>query len=228
LALIGEAAATRRRYERGETIYEEGEPCDALYVLARGMAKLSKPYYSGGKEAVLRLIGPWEMLGHPAMGFDTARQARAEAVTVCEVVKVPGVFVRRAARRHPEAALTLAGLLGLELARREEWAGCLLPYRAEARLANLLPLLAERFGRKTSAEATVLPRLTHEELAQMVATTRESVTNAINRLRGRGVLGWEGGRIVILAPDELEEAGRRPPFGGSLDPIGAQRGGDRR
>lgn len=222
LALVGEAAI-RRRYERDEIIYAEGDSCDALYVLAGGMAKLSKSYCSGSKEAILRLAGPWDVLGHATFGAEVAREARAEAITACEVIKVPRVFLERAVREHPEAALALAALLGMELARREDWVGCRVSYRAEAKLANLLPLLAERFGQKTSTGATVLPRLTHEELAQMVGTTRESVTNAVNVLRRCGVLGWEGargGRIVILDPDELAEVGRRPSFDRSLATVG--------
>ncbi len=213
LDLVGETAAVRRQYGRGEIIYGEGQACDGLYVLLRGLVKLSRPYHLGGKEAILRLAGPWDVLGHPAFGAETVREARAEAMTACEVVKVPRVFVERALRRHPEAALTLTALLGLELGRREEWAGCLVPYRAEAKLAGLLPLLARRFGRRTDAGTVVLPRLTHEELAQMVATTRESVTKAVNDLRRRGVLGYERGRVVILEPGSLAEAVRPRPAG---------------
>ena len=91
-----------------------------------------------------------------------------------------------------------------------------MPYGAEAKLLNLLLLLAWRFGRDTDVGAAVLPRLTHEELAGMVAATRESVTHALNDLRRRGVLGRERGRIVILEPDELAKVGGRPPFGRSL------------
>jgi CRP/FNR family transcriptional regulator len=205
---MGETAAVWRQYGRGEVIYGEGQACDGLYVLNRGLVKLARPYRSGGKEAILRLAGPWDVLGHPAFGADTVRQARAEAITACEVVKVPRVFVERALKRHPEAALILTALLGLELGRREEWAGCLVPYRAEAKLAGLLPLLAGRFGRRTDAGTVVLPRLTHDELAQMIATTRESVTNALGDLRRRGVLGYEKGRIVVLEPGLLAEVAR--------------------
>ncbi len=226
LDLIGEAT-TRRRYERGEIIYEKGEPCDALYVLARGMAKLSKPYYSGGKEAILRLLGPWDVLAPPAFGGETVRQTRAEAVTVCEVVKVPRVFVERAIRRHPAAALSLTTLLGLEMSRREEWAGCLLPYKVETKLANLLLILAGRFGRRTDAGTTVLPPLTHEELAGMIASSRESVTHALGDLRRRGVLGRERERVVILKGKELAEAGRRAPHGDRALAPRVRYGGER-
>lgn len=220
LALLREAGAatTDRRYDRGDTIHREDEPGDALYVLTRGMAKLARTY-ARGKEATLRLLGPWDVFGYPVFGAGLTRRVRAEAVTPCEVVKVPKVFAERAIRRSPEAALHLTALLGLELARHEEWVVCLLPYKVEAKLANLLLLLAGRFGRETNAGAAVLPRLTHEELAGMVASTRESVTHALNDLRRRGVLGRERGRIFILEPDKLAEVAAGSPSTGASPPL---------
>jgi CRP-like cAMP-binding protein len=108
------------------------------------------------------------------------------------------VFLERILRRCPEAALKLATLPDLELARYEEWVGCLLPRKVEARLANLLPLLALRFGTKAGGGRMILPRLTHEELAWMVCATRESVTAALGDLRRRGMIDTKKGRILIL------------------------------
>lgn len=100
LALVGEAAI-RRRYGRGEIIYAEGDSVDALYVLARGMAKLSKSYGSGGKEAILRLAGPWDVLGHAAFGAEAAREAEeaiSRAVDYWNAHRHSYVWGRR--RRH--------------------------------------------------------------------------------------------------------------------------------
>jgi len=63
-------------------------------------------------------------------------------------------------------------------------------------LANLLPLLALRFGTKASGGTVILPRLTHEELAGMGSSTRESVTAARGDLRRRSMIDTEKGRIL--------------------------------
>lgn len=201
LGLIREAGSPTlsRRYDRGQTIYREGDPASALYVLTEGMVKLCRGH-SKGKEAALRLLGPWDIFGDAVPGRRTAHMSRVEAVTPCEVVKVPVAFLERTARERPEAALGLARLLGLELARHKEWIDCVLPRKAETRLANLLGLLARRFGERTGKGTVVLPRLTHEELAQMIAFSCESVSVAVNDLRRRGLLWSEGGRIVLPEP----------------------------
>lgn len=169
-----------RSYGPGDTVYGEGEPGDALYVLTGGVAKLSKSY-SGGKEAILRLLGPWDAFGDLVFGGETSQHARAEAFTACEVTKIPKVFLEGAIRRRPEVAVGVMTLLELELAQRGRWAECLLPFRAEARLANLLWLLLRKFG--GGAGSTIGLRLTHEEIAGMVVCTRESVTQALTKLR---------------------------------------------
>ena len=198
LGLIRETGSptASRRYARGQTVYREGDSASALYVPTEGLVKLCRGY-SGGKEAVLRLLGPWDFFGDTVLGQRTSHRTTAEAVTPCDIVKVPIAFVERAARERPEAALQLAALLGLELARQKEWVDCVLPRKAEARLENLLGLLARRFGEGTGEGEVVLPRLTHEELAQMIASSRESVTATLNDLRRRGLLRSEGGRVVL-------------------------------
>lgn len=226
------AVTTDRCYNRGDPIYGEDGPADALYVVTGGVVKLTKTH-SGAKEAILRLLGPWEVFGEMAeMGFggEISQQTGAEALTNCAVKKIPKVFVERAVRQNPEAGLKIMTLLGLELARHREWAGCLLPYKAEAKLASLLPILARRFGEEAEAGTTIWIiglRLTHEELAAMIASTRESVTHTLAQLRERGVLATERGRIVILKPEELAQIAHQPSYRGGPRPASPSRDGGR-
>jgi len=211
LGLLHEAGAVtvERRYARGEVLFGEGDPGNALYILTEGAVKLSRGY-SEGKEATLMLLGPWEVFGELSFGRGAYQHARAEALTAARVKKVPKVFVERAMRTHPEVALKVLDLLWLELARHREMAGCLLPRKAETRLANLLPILAHRFGGEEEAGLVIGLRLTQEELAKMISCTRESVAQALAGLRRRGVLALVRGRIVILDPAGLAMIGRRP------------------
>jgi CRP/FNR family transcriptional regulator, global nitrogen regulator len=201
------AATVERRYARAEVIFGEGDPGNALYVLTEGVVKLSRGY-AGGKEATLMLLGPWEVFGELAFGREVCQHARAETVTACRVRKIPKVFVERVVHRRPEAALKVVDLLRLELVRHREMAGCLMPHKAEAKLAKLLPILARKFGDEEEGRLVIRLRLTQEELAKMISSTRESVTHALADLRRRGVLAVVGGRIVILDPAGLANTGR--------------------
>jgi CRP-like cAMP-binding protein len=194
LQLLGEMgiATADRVYGSGDAIYNEGEYGDALYVLT-----------SGSKEATLRLLKPWDIFGHLAFAGETRQRAYAEAVTECRVTKVPKIFVERAVRQEPRAAFKLMTLLELRLVQYEELVKCLLPRETEVRLANLLPLLAQKFGRSRDGIVTIDLRLTHQDLAAMVASTRESVTKVLNEMRNRDVIEVEAGRITLKDPAAL-------------------------
>jgi CRP/FNR family transcriptional regulator, global nitrogen regulator len=191
-------ASADRVYQPGDAIYNEGEYGDALYILISGVVKLFRPY-SGSKEATLRLLKPWDIFGHLAFAGETWQRAYAEAVTECKVTKVPKIFMERAIRRDPQAALKLITLLELRLVQYEELVKCLLPRETEVRLANLLPILAHKFGERNRDSRAIMIdlRLTHQDLAAMVASTRESVTKVLNDMRSRGVVDIEGGRITL-------------------------------
>jgi CRP/FNR family transcriptional regulator, global nitrogen regulator len=205
LGLLHEAGAAtvERRYARGEVLFGEGDPGDALYLLTEGAVKLSKGY-PGGKDVTLMVLGPWEFFGDLTIGRRAYQHARAEAMMACRVSKAPRVFVERALRTHPEIALKLMDLLRMELVRQREMAACLQPHKAEIKLARLLPLLAQRFGERRNVGLVIQLRITQEELASMISSTRESVGHALASLRRQGMLTLIAGRLVILDPAGLE------------------------
>ena len=197
-------ATADRTYRPGDAVYREGEYGDALYVLVSGIMKLFRPY-SGTKEATLRLLKSWDIFGHLAFAGEARQRAYAEAVTECRVTKIPKVFVERAVRQEPRVAFKIMTLLELRLVQYEELVKCLLPRETEVRLANLLPILAQKFGERNDGVVTIDLRLTHQDLAAMVASTRESVTKVLNDLRNRDLIVVDSGRITLKDSRALAE-----------------------
>lgn len=200
-------ALSSQRYTCGNPIYQEGERGNALHVLVEGVVKLYEGY-SGSRNFVF-LVGPWEIFGHLVSAKEPVERAYAKAVTDCEVVKVPMIFVERAMRRQPEVTLKLMTLQEIRLVQYEDLLGCLLPRKTEARLANLLMILVQKFGEHPNiGQPTIGLQLTRQDLAEMVASTRESVTKTLNDLRNRKMIEIAKGRIVVLNPEELAKIGR--------------------
>jgi CRP/FNR family transcriptional regulator len=203
---------THRRYGRRDTIYRGVEEGGALYVLTEGVARLfvSYPGYAGSKNGTFLLLKPREVFAYPVLAGGGLRRVSAEAVTECEVVKVPKVFVMRAIRRWPEVALEMATLLDLRLAEYEELVGCLLPRKVEVRLAKILLILARKFGEGAEGGGVAIKlRLTRSDLAAMTASTRESITAAVIGLCQAGILTIKSGRILLLDPERLTRIGHQ-------------------
>lgn len=195
-------APSCRSYDSGEVIYNEGEYGDALYVVSSGAIRIFRRY-EGNKEATLMMLGPNDIFGDLVHEATTVQNTGAEAFTSCEVFKMPKIFVERASRRDAEVASTLLKLMELELAQHREVMQRLLPRRTEVRIAHLLNDLAGKFGVESDGVTTIRLRLSHEDLAAMVAATRESVTSAMARLRERGIIATRGGRIHLIKDAEL-------------------------
>ena len=205
------APLVRLDYGEGDRIYRRDEAGRALHVIIEGVVKLFMSYraHAGSKDATCLLLGPGEVFGYPLFAGQRPGQISAEAFTDCEAIKIPAAFVERTVRRRPEVALEVAALLELRLVEYEELIGYLLPRNTDVRLARLLPTLARRFGERTGDGSVAIGlRLTRIDLAALTASTRESVTAAVIRLRRSGILEMEAGRIVILDPEKLAEIGR--------------------
>jgi CRP-like cAMP-binding protein len=202
-----EVAVSSRSYERGRIIYGSGEDGGGLYVLTEGAVGLFGGYTapSGAGMDALRLVGPWELFGHPVF-VGSLRRNSAEAVTDCEAIKVPRPFLERAIRRREEVALGMATILEVALVDQEDTLGCLLPRKTEARLARLVPILLGKFyERDLNGQLIVGLRLTRFDLGAMIGATRESVNGAIRDLHKRGVLEMDRGRVVVLDAEALAE-----------------------
>ena len=202
-----EVAVSSRRYERGRTIYGKGEDGGGLYVLTEGAVGLFGGYTapSGARRDALRLVGPWELFGHPVFAGRLRRNS-AEAFTDCVVVRIPQPFLELAIRRREKVALGMVTILDLALVDQEETLGCLLPRKTEARLARLVPILLGKFcERDRDGRPMVGLRLTRLDLGAMIGTTRESVNGAVRNLQKRGILEMYRGRVVVLDPEALAE-----------------------
>ncbi|WP_047866481.1 Crp/Fnr family transcriptional regulator [Rubrobacter aplysinae] len=219
-----ELPTTRRRFVPGDVVYQGREPEDGLYILTEGILSVSD-LLPGGKSFTTRMLtvsdtfgrlnptDPEETLTVPstdAAFYAGYVEASATALTDSEILKVPKALLRRALRLSPEAALSLATLTELRLAEQERLVRVLSSRRTESRLAGLLPLLAEKFSRGDGGDggegAVIMLRLTHQDLSDMISTTRESVTKAISDLQARQAIGYSRGLIVLLDPEKLRYA----------------------
>ncbi|WP_273846178.1 Crp/Fnr family transcriptional regulator [Rubrobacter calidifluminis] len=194
---------SRRHHERGEPVYRDEEPADGLYVITTGAVMVTREH-SGGKEATVRILGPWDHFGHALFPEGTAGdlpvQTHARVCSGrCEVVKIPRIFLRKACSVRPGLVLSLVTLDNLRLAEQQEMSRCLLPRRVRSRLLELFPILISKFGAacEDPEYMEIVLHLTHHDLAGMVSASRESVTVALAELCREGVVRTSRGRLQV-------------------------------
>jgi CRP/FNR family transcriptional regulator, cyclic AMP receptor protein len=206
-------AASRRRAHRAEIIYAPGEPGDMAYLVRRGRVKISR-LSSDGREITLCLCHPGEVFGEEALVLEAARACQAQAMEESVLYAFPRVLLQQLMREEAAFAMGLARLISHRREQAEDQVEDLAFRDVGGRLARFLLDMASRRGVAMADGRTLLnTRLTHQELANCVGTTRETLTLTIDRFRTDGWIRFEGRMIALCDPDALRtRAGDgRPP-----------------
>jgi CRP-like cAMP-binding protein len=199
-----------RRFAEGATIFSEGDAGDAMFIVAEGLVKLVSVSNTGA-ETILHILKQGEIFGE--LFFAEERRAfDAVAGTDVVVTVIPRKNFEEVLASFPAVARNFIRLLSRRLVKVEQGFagfGHTLSYH---RLGKILLRLASEHGVSTAAGTLIPVRLTHEDLAKLIGTTRETVTTQVNRFKRMGLLKREGRHFVLnmerltkfLSPAEME------------------------
>ncbi|MCU1304521.1 MAG: Crp/Fnr family transcriptional regulator [Candidatus Sulfotelmatobacter sp.] len=192
LAVIGEGR-TLIPIKKNQTIYSQGEACDAVFYIQKGKIKLTV-VSENGKEATIGILNPGDFFGEGSLAGQRVRMGSAAAMTDCELMRIKKKAMMLALHReHAFSDLFTAYLLGRNIRYEADLVDQLFN-SSEKRLARILLLLAH-FGKEGVPE-TVIPKISQETLAEMVGTTRSRVSFFMNRFRKLGFIHYNGGLEV--------------------------------
>jgi CRP-like cAMP-binding protein len=150
-----------------------------------------------GKQAITGFVKAGELFGEMSLLQDGVREERAEAAEACHVVLLPGDELRRLMSECPELSLGITKLIGVRRRRIERRLRSLLFRSNGERLGYLLLELVEQFGKKCPNGTLIDVRLSHQELASVIGSTRESVTIHLGEFQSEGLIQQSRMRIVV-------------------------------
>lgn len=194
-------------YRRGEEIFREGSPGDRLYVIGAGKVKLGHTA-PDGREHLLAILGPGEILGEVSLYDPGPRTATATALAKTTVVELQHTDLLRVLDARPEISQHLLRSLAIRLRRTNNKVSDLIFSDVPGRVARALLDLGARFGQQTERGLRVTHDLTQEELAQLVGATRETVNKALAEFSSRGWLQLDGRSVVLLDIPKLRRRAR--------------------
>jgi CRP-like cAMP-binding protein len=198
----------RRSIRRGEKLFSEGEPGDAVYLLLKGKVKIFRTS-PDGRENLLIVMGPGDVFGELSLFDPGPRTATASAVTNSEVASLDHAEMTRLLEGRPETAALLLRVLARRLRRTNDAMSDLVFTDVPGRVAKALLSLAHQFG--TRDESNVLRvehGLTQEELAQLVGASRETVNKALADFASRGWVRLKSRTVIVLDQERLEHRAR--------------------
>lgn len=196
-------STARLRFEGQQPIYATGDEDDAIYLIESGQVKLYMSSASG-KDCLLAIHAAREVFGESCF---TGWGRRLESATAMQPT-----IVRRALRRELVAEVQRLGMidvllqqLATRLADRQIAVFDLITMDAERRLAKVLLGIAEKVGTPDGEWLLVEQRLPHEELSQIVGTTRPRVTAFMQNFRKRGIVSDGANRSVRIHREKARE-----------------------
>jgi len=193
------AITGRQKVDRGETIFNEGDPADRIYVVERGRVKIFK-LSAEGKEQILHVFGPGEPFAEVAVFIGDTYPAHAVALEPSDLLIIPRRDFAGLIERDPSLALEMLASLAQRLKQFAAMIEALSLQEVPTRLAGHLRYLAEQQG-----SDTVTLDLPKGQLAALLGTTPETLSRIFNKMTAAGAIRTSRSTITILDPEYVEE-----------------------
>lgn len=191
-------------YPEGAVLFIERQAARGVYILCEGQVKLSISS-SEGKKMILRIARAGEVLGLVSALAGTPHEVTAETLRPAQVAFIPRDAFLRFIAKHPEAYPIIAEQLGAQYSVACEQVRNLgLSASAPEKLAKFLLDFAVS-GQQTKEGTRVKLPLTHEEIAEFIGTTRETVTRTLSEFKSHHLAELRGSTLLIEDRKALEE-----------------------
>ncbi|MFQ6096349.1 MAG: Crp/Fnr family transcriptional regulator [Armatimonadota bacterium] len=194
--------STLVRMKKRQTVYSPESADEAAYLLLDGKVKLFH-MSDEGREIIVEILQAGDVFGE-VQPMDAPPETWAETLDACRIALLPQDYFSDLLRAHPEVALRLVEEMSLRLQHRASQIEDLALRSVSARVANTLLKLGEAHGTMSRNGITIDLRLTHQDIANMVAASRETVTTVLVDMREHGVIEIERKYVRIANPAHLQ------------------------
>lgn len=197
-----EAIKSSSFYPAGSRLFLENDAADGIYLLCSGKVKLSVSS-RGGKTLILQLAGPGEILGLTASMSGVPYEVSAETLHASKVAFIGREDFRQFVSRFPEVFQAVTKQLNIQYARAcEKLRTVGLSTSANEKVARFfLDWPAE--GPETPECAHITMALTHEQIAECVGSTRETITRTLSDFKNRHLVTFKGSAVTIPSRSAL-------------------------
>ena len=197
-------------YKKGDAIFLPGDPSDTIYFLRKGRVKLVH-LDEGGKRLTLTICKRGEPFGEMALAGEVKRSLVAEALDEVELCIVTKSDLMKFVEKNPNFQLKINKIIGMRFIEIKNRLDDLLFKDVRTRLARLILRLGEEFGEERSDGILINIRLTHQDLADLIGSTRETTSTTLIDFETNGWIGKVGRNLTLLNPAALREiAAARP------------------
>lgn len=191
-----------KTYKRGIPIYLQGESANKFYYLAKGKVKIST-YSTTGKEMTKRFVKAGEVFGEQGLLGKEKHGDFAFAVEEAAVHTVTVGEMQQLMQKTPALSLWMMKKVGNILLKTEERMEALVFETSRDRIIHFLRKLAIEKGIQIGYEILVKEWFTHQDIANLTATSRQTVTTILNELRSANLIYFTRNKMLVRDLDKL-------------------------
>lgn len=192
-------------YPKGQIIFAEGDTADRIYLIEEGFVKIYRITPDGRKVTVGSMRASGQLMGLAETLYHGERTCFAGAINDSILVVVRRVRFDELLVQHPSIAIKVATTLGVRMREAEGIIQEMVCFQMPGRLAMLLLKMSKGAGVETETGTKINIRLTHEELACMIGTSRQTVTSLLNIFRQENSIAIEEKEVYIIDIDKLSK-----------------------
>jgi CRP-like cAMP-binding protein len=205
-----EAVSRVRRFPKGSPVYLPVDSYQAIMLVAQGQVKICS-VHRDGRQSIQCFVNPGEIFGELALVGVEDRDEYAETTEASTIVLMPRTIMEELLLANPGLTLGITRLVGLRKRKIERRLKNLLFQSNRQRLIHLLLELAEDYGRRVPNDQIELGvRLSHQDLASIIGSTRESVTLLLGKMQEEGLVRVQRRRITVCSLPRLMASVDRP------------------
>ena len=190
------AVATRRKFPKDSVIFFEHDPGDSLFMILSGRVKVTI-LSDDGREIILSVLGEKDFFGEMSLLDNEPRSATAIAMEDTEVVILHQREFLAIMEKRPRVLVLLLAVLSSRLRKANHQIGSLALLDVYGRVASVLLEMAKESGTRLKDGRICFRRPTHQEIANMIGATRETVSRMISDLHRQGYIEISGKNVII-------------------------------
>jgi CRP/FNR family transcriptional regulator/CRP/FNR family cyclic AMP-dependent transcriptional regulator len=190
---------SRRRYSKDTVVFFENDEGDSFFMIVNGRVKVTI-LGDDGREVILSVLGPGDFFGEMALLDDEPRSATAIAIEDSELLALQRTDFEGSLAAKPSISTALIRVLTARLRKANQQIQTLALLDVYGRVARVLMDMAKDEGRRLKDGRMAFRRATHQEIANRIGTTRETVTRMLKDLERQSLMKVEG-REIVLKPD---------------------------
>ncbi len=194
--------STQQHYRKGDYIFQLNESLDYLYYIQKGQVKIIN-YSDQGKELTRAIYNAEECFGE--LGLVGVEHHRGFAIAMDDTtLQVASIgMMKQKMKEIPGLQWFIMQMIGSRVVEMEKRLESLTFRSSRSRIIEYLLQLVDKRGQRVGYEMLVRGFLTHQDIANMTATSRQTVTTILNELRSRNLLTFNRRRLLIRDVEKL-------------------------